>query len=508
MPFSHPSRALVHGSLQRIPLPSAVAVTAFCLVAAVGVVAAIPGPWTFVVAGIIVGLLFVTLVPVAAAPAMDRSAYLFVEIPVLALLVSGLVFRLRGTEEIADNPLDAAGLFRVALLGLAAFLAAVGFVNGTRPGIRSRPFRLYALYAASTFVGIASSAVPLVTLFYTAELLVILFVFVAAVRRAGPEAPSRIEATLYWFHVALMGAVWLSVILVPGQAIIPVDSPLPWQIQGVFPALSANGVGTLGAIVALWSLGRFLSPAAERSSPRISLVIAAAGFITLIAAQYRTGYVAFVVGLVILLALRRRPVLVALLLAAGVGLAVLGQGFAEQAQPLLLRGESTEQASQLSSRLDWWSHAIPVWQESPLFGRGLLTATRFEVLGAIGREETSTIHSTWIEALVGTGVVGIALLAASFLVLFGRAMRFAFAPEGRAVPLVVLTVLAIRSVTGTTFEASGRSVLIFLVFALILDDSYTWMTSRAAPSPPVPAEASGRLRRPSQRQDRGIYPDQ
>jgi O-antigen ligase len=221
-----------------------------------------------------------------------------------------------------------------------------------------------------------------------------------------------------------------------------------------------------------------LSPVAERSSPRLSLAIAAAGFVTLVAAQYRTGYVAFAVGLVILLALRRRAALAAFVLVA----VLVGQGFVEEAQPLLLRGESPEEASQLSSRLEWWSFAIPVWQESPLVGRGLLTATRFEVLGEIGREETSTIHSTWVEALVGTGVIGITFLAASFLVLLRRAIRCALAPAGRIVPLVVLTVVAIRSVTGTTFEASGQSLLIFLVFALNLNDSHTWVRSRATPT--------------------------
>jgi O-antigen ligase len=431
-----------------------------------------------------------------------------VEVPVLALLASGLVFRIRATEEIADNPLDAAGLFRVAGLGLALFLAAVAFLNGRQSGIHSRPFRLYAVYATATLFGVASSAVPLLTLFHAGELLITLLVFIAAVRSAGPEAPPRIEATLYWFQVVLMGGVWVSVILFPGQAIVPVDSPIPWQIQGVFPALASNGVGTLGAILALWSLGRFLSPAAERSSPRVSLAIAAAGFLTLVAAQYRTGYVAFVVGLLILLALRRRPVLVGLMLAAGVGLVILGQGLADEAQPLLLRGQSPAQASQLSSRLGWWSHAIPVWQESPVFGRGLLTATRFEVLSEIGREETSTIHSTWIEALVGTGVVGIAFLAASFLVLLGRAIRNAMAAAGRVVPLVVLTVLAIRSATGTTFEASGRSVLIFLAFALILDDSHTWLRSQEAPSPASlrPMPPVQRRRRPAEQQGSGELP--
>jgi len=456
---------------------------ALSLAAVAGIAAAIPGPWTFLMAGSIVALLLVTLVPAVPTRTTSRSGSLAVEVPVLALLASGLVFRLRGTEKILDNPLDAAGMFRVAFLALALFLAAVGFMNGRQSGIRSRPFRLYALYTATALLGAAGSADPLLTIFHAGELFIALFVFVAAVRSAGPEAPSRIEATIYWFQVTLMGMVWLGVILFPAQAIIPVNSPIPWQIQGVVPAVASNGVGTLGAILALWSLARFLSPVAERSSPRLALGIAAAGFVTLVAAQYRTGYVAFAVGLVILLALRGRAVLAAFVLAAGIGLVFVGHGFAEEAQPLLLRGQSPEEASQLSSRLDWWGLAIPVWKESPLVGRGLLTATRFEVLGAIGREETSTIHSTWVEALVGTGVVGVTFLAASFLVLLRRAIRCALAPTGRVVPLVVLTVLAIRSVTGTTFEASGRSLLIFLAFALILDDSHRWAGSPAAPTP-------------------------
>jgi O-antigen ligase len=466
-----PARA----SRQRI-LPSFLTVTTACVVAIAGVAAAIPGPWKFVMAGSIFVLLFVTLVPAAPARMTSRRVNLAVEVPVLAVLVSGLVFRVRANEQITENPLDTAGLFRVAFLGLALLLAAVAFMNGRHAAIPSRPIRLYTLYAVTALVGAASSAVPLKTLFHVGELFIILFVFVAAVRSAGPEAPPRIEATIYWFQVALMASVWLGVILFPGQALLPVESPIPWQLVGVIPAVASNGVGTLGAVLAVWSLSRFFSPHAERASPRLSLAIAAAAFVTLVAAQYRTGYIAFVVGVVILLALRRRAILVALVLAAGIGLVVLGQSFAQEAQPVLLRGESPTEASRLSGRLDFWTHAIPVWQESPLFGRGLLTATRFEVLGAIGRDETSTIHSTWVEALVGTGVVGVALLAASYLVVLRRAFRSAVAPTGRVVPLVVLIVIAIRSVTGTTFEASGRSLLTLLVFALVLNDSRPWTT--------------------------------
>ena len=84
---------------------------------------------------------------------------------------------------------------------------------------------------------------------------------------------------------------------------------------------------------------------------------------------------------------------------------------------------------------DYWSAAIPVWKESPLIGSGLLTATRFEVLNNLGHGAISTIHGTWIEALVGTGVIGLAFLLASFLVLFARAAKEAMLNDGRIVPL-------------------------------------------------------------------------
>ena len=94
----------------------------------------------------------------------------------------------------------------------------------------------------------------------------------------------------------------------------------------------------------------------------------------------------------------------------------------QEAEPFALRGQTTEQASQLSDRVDFWAAAIPVWEESPLTLEGLLTATRFEVLAPLGLEYTAGIHSTWVEALVGTGLIGLSLLSLSFLISFKRAL--------------------------------------------------------------------------------------
>jgi O-antigen ligase len=119
----------------------------------------------------------------------------------------------------------------------------------------------------------------------------------------------------------------------------------------------------------------------------------------------------------------------------------------------------------------FWELAIPVWKESPLIGRGLLTASRFEVLEAAGLGQISTIHGTWIEALVGTGIVGTALLAGSVLVTWRRAFAEALRVNGRLLPIVIMTIVSVQSVTGSDFAVFGLSTMLFMAVALSLKDA-------------------------------------
>jgi O-antigen ligase len=115
-----------------------------------------------------------------------------------------------------------------------------------------------------------------------------------------------------------------------------------------------------------------------------------------------------------------------------------------------------------------WHAAIPFWRESPLFGRGLLTSTRLEVLPSIGLQNTATIHGTWIETLVGTGLLGTALLAAALLLLLYRGAVDALRRNGRVVPAVLAVSLIVRSFTGSSVESLGIGVFLLVVFALAL----------------------------------------
>jgi O-antigen ligase len=405
---------------------------------------------------------------------------LFVEVPVLLLLASSLVWRVRTTDDIAADPLDAAGQIRVGCVGLAGLLALTALVwparSETRAGRTPLPFRLYGAYVLVVFAGAPLSVQPLLTAYRGVELATAVLVLLAARQSLGVAAIPRIGATLYWSLVALVGTVWAGVLLFPTLAVEPLlneAAPVPWNIQGVYPSIASNGVGTLGVTLTIWSLARAWPGGGGRAlRPALAYGLAAVGVVTLLASQYRTGYGALAVGVAVLLALRnRRMLLVAILLGAAVWLAFLGPELLKQAEPFLLRGQTTEEARGLTSRVEWWEASIPVWQKSPLVGRGLLTGTRFEVLARLGLRDTGGIHSTWVEVLVGTGLIGLGLLLASAAVSVRRAVTLALSPGGAVLPLLLLTVMLVRSVTGNTFESfQGLETVTFLWLALSLGD--------------------------------------
>jgi O-antigen ligase len=93
------------------------------------------------------------------------------------------------------------------------------------------------------------------------------------------------------------------------------------------------------------------------------------------------------------------------------------------------------------------------------------------VLAELGSVYTSSLHGTWVEALVGTGIVGVALLAGSVLVTGTRAFREAIRRGGRVVPLLLITILLVRSITGPTFEVAGSASIMLVALMLLLRDT-------------------------------------
>jgi O-antigen ligase len=440
---------------------------------AAGVAIGYGGKW--IAAGVIVGAMPFALVPVLSFERKrTRGGHLSLEIPVFLVCFSELVWRARNAQDLQTNPLDPAGIFRLACVSLAVALAVITLLSPrTVDRVRERggllssaPFRLYALYVVVVFIGAPLSILPLVTAYRGFELAAGVLVVAAACYAFGYEAIDRIQKVLFWFIVGLLGVVWLEVIALPGKALLQPDGPIPFQIQGVLPNVPSNTVGTYGVLLALWSMAKLFNPSERDLSRKTLFVLAGFGTVTLLAAQYRTGYAIFLAGIAILLVLRGKKLLAGVIVAGVVVATLWGPTLLSQAEPYLLRGQSLTQAQQLSGRTTWWDLAVPVWKQSPWLGKGLQTGTRFEVLAAHGYGETSTIHGAWLEALVGTGVIGLGLLVLALILTWARAIANASRQNGPIVPLLLLTVLTLRCVTGSSFELSGYTSVLFLVVAV------------------------------------------
>jgi len=387
------------------------------------------------------------------------------QVGIFALLMSTLVWRQRDAQALAENPLDTAALIRGGWILLALGVALVLYLQRQgSPGVTlGWPLRLMIAYGFAAVPGIALSEAPVITLFRVAELSVFIAVPVLLWEARGQVAAIAMrDAVVTWlWGLAILS--WANALLVPG-AVATISSPIPLQVTSVWPAVPANGVGTIGAAIAAISFGRYLS-VSHRRGRWIALFGFAFGTLTLVGAQYRTGYLALTTAVVVTLLVSRGRTRWALLALAFAALFVLtSTDLLAGAGELVLRGQTLQEASSLSSRVDFWSSAVPVWQESPLFGQGLLTATRFEVLETLGFASTSTIHSTWVEALVGTGLLGATLLLGAVIAAIVGGWRALL--SGSAEPLALLIMLTVRSLTGSTVEIAGLLVVTFLAFVL------------------------------------------
>ncbi|MCA9423384.1 MAG: O-antigen ligase family protein, partial [Nitrospira sp.] len=74
------------------------------------------------------------------------------------------------------------------------------------------------------------------------------------------------------------------------------------------------------------------------------------------------------------------------------------------------RGQNPELFASLSGRTQWWQFGWDLFIQRPLTGYGAYAGSRFAALADAGTETTSSIHNTWLEALLGVGIFGFLLL--------------------------------------------------------------------------------------------------
>lgn len=371
--------------------------------------------------------------------------------------LSGLTFRVRETETLAENPLDLAAFFRVVLIGVVGF-SLLGTLTLNRRLALNRVFgRLVGLLALYSLVGIASalwSVYPAWTLYKSLEYLVGVVLIGTIVASVKSETQFKSLFDLMWLLIGLETlSVWLGVVLWPEEAVHRGIGLLKIQLEGVFPKVAANGVGDLGALLGIVAMVRLIY--AKGSSRRFYLIVFLAAMVTLVLSQSRSPLTGFLlaVPLVLFLAGRVRWItFLSLFLLAAASFTPLGDYFWQ----FFLRGQSQELFFSLSGRVYYWREALSFIQESPLIGHGAYAAGRFLVATAFDLT-LSSLHGTWPEVLIGTGVLGLLPLLGAIIgtwVVLLRTQRKAsnvLCEQLCLEAIGVMTLLSVRSIFSVSF---------------------------------------------------------
>jgi len=403
----------------------------------------------------------------------------------LFLFLSDLTFRIRDANEIQDSPVDFWAGYRMGLVGACGLVLAARFAMGHAEWVRSLfqgLARVLAIYCAVCVVSTAWSVYPQWTLYKAVEYLIDASVLAAILAAAGSVAAFKSLFDWTWALTGLlMGTVWAGALAWPGDAFARGVGTLGWQLVGVAPNVSANSVGEISALLAVVALARLLTRNGAHARRAFYGLVFAASLITLILSQTRSALTAFVFGVAALLFFSRR-VGIAAFSVLGVLLAVFQSTLGETAMQYFLRGQDRQLFGSLSGRTEWWAYAWAKFLERPLTGYGAYAGGRFVAMADLGDSATSSIHSTYIEVLLGTSIWGllpvIALLAGAWWLLARGLNRSAAGAERELAleALAVLGVITVRSVftTHLIWHASALPFLLVLGYAEFLRRKRQW----------------------------------
>jgi len=380
------------------------------------------------------------------------------------LLLGALTFRIRGASEIASEPLDAWAVFRVAIDMLVAFVLLVRLtLRRTHwPGSMLRGVvGALTIYGLVCLASTAWSVFPPWTFYKSWEYLIDIALVAAILESANSTRELRSLFNWTWtLYGVLLLSVWKDVLLFPHASlhseVLQHGAALGVRLDGVMPAISSNDVGTFAAIIALISFARLFPSTGRRSHTSWYIVLLAGSLVTLVLAQTRSAIIGVMLGGFVILLYSNRGRIGALLtfvVAPIVALFTMGGLI----WSFLERGQTEAQIATLSSRAQWWTFAWQTYLERPLTGFGAYAGGRFGVLAKLGLGLTSTMHSDYLEVIVGTSIWGMIPLLVTLAATWWLLLRYARHPldaQERQLAVeatVILAMLTLRSVFNDQF---------------------------------------------------------
>jgi O-antigen ligase len=265
-----------------------------------------------------------------------------------------------------------------------------------------------ALYALVCAVSSFWSVYPAWTLYKSLEYLIDVAVLAAAL--ASVETWREYESLLSWtwtIFAVEIAWVWIQWPIWPN--LVFGDEG---RLEGVYPATGYNAVGQYSAIIAVLALCRLLPLTGRKVDRALYSSLLVFGLATLALAHTRNALAGFVLAAALVLILSGRFWLMGLL-AGFAGMGWMVSGASSAVMTYITRGQSEGALETLTGRIDPWTYAWHLFVQHPLSGLGAYAAGRFVVMKELGGYVT--MHSDWMELLVGIGLLGIVPFAIAVL---------------------------------------------------------------------------------------------
>lgn len=373
-----------------------------------------------------------------------------------------------GAEDVVSNPVVLETVLR-GLLDLVALLVVLPLIarppsrQALRSSVGASSLIIYLVVAG---VSVLYSAAPVVTAGKVFELGVGLAVLLTALRLQPHGSTGLLQdvvRAVVLFEAGLMLTAVVGFFLMPGTFSQLENRPgfaLPQTL--ISPFAHPNGLSSMGALVSVYAWAQVLT-GATGSARRAWIVLGGTGALGVVLASGRQGVVIWLVAMAILLWVSRRRLFVLLLGPVAIGLIV---AYRDVIAAALSRGQASASLASWSGRLDFWDAALEVWRQHPWLGYGFGVGGRFVALESIGRSDISSLHSGYMEALTGVGLIGVLPLgvATALVIAWGvRSLR-----AGREIPTAILVIpLLLRTLVSDGFGAWINAE--FMVFgALVL----------------------------------------
>ena len=422
------------------------------------------------------GLIFTFLVwsvVLAVAVRRDRRGHLFGEelnlgrerFAVVLLLMGTHTFASpSGAEEVLSNPLVLERAVRGSLAGLALVLVMPALLHGLRQPSHKAPrsgLLALSLYVVVGGLSVIYSVAPVVSaakVFEVGTGLAIVWVLVLS-----PDHEREIKSMIRFIVIlegALVTAAVIGFFLLPGIFANFQFRPGFFLLRTMgAPYDSSNVLGASAALVAAFALAsHFEVP--DRKARRQWMVLFLIASAAIVLASARQGVLIWVASVSVVLWVHRRTLV--LLLAPPIGIALVANWNTVWA---IFTRDAPYTASTLTGRFVWWQAAMDAWAVHPWTGYGFGVGGRFVALANIGRDTFTSVHSGYLEAMIGVGIVGLIPLALAVM----RAARWSLRNLWRKQSTryaILLVPLLLHNIVDLGFTAWLKSD--FLLFAAIV----------------------------------------